>query len=133
MADGWTIRKTNVILETLRFELDGYDTRNEFYVLSLGLYDAIVGMKWLESNNAYVGGRDKQVIIHDDSNKVRILKGVKRSIKLNMISILQVKKSARRKCKLYCALIKWEGPTKEPNSKENFIIQEFKDVFLEKL
>ena len=64
MVDGRTIRKTKTILENLQFELDSYNTMDEFHVLILGRYDAIVGIKWLEANNSYVGERDKQVIIH---------------------------------------------------------------------
>ena len=76
-------------------------TKVSLYTTSLGSYDIIIGMYWLESHEAVLDCKEKRLIFIDDLGYKKILVGAKRGISLRFILALQLKKSFKKGCKLY--------------------------------
>jgi hypothetical protein len=66
-------------------------TRLKVYVTTLGAYDLIIGMDWLEAHRALVDCFAKRVLCVDDEGRIVEIQGVQRRVSLRFISSMKVK------------------------------------------
>ena len=106
--------------------------RANLYVTILGFCDVMIGMDWLESHEAILNCKTKQLSLVDDEGQRRVIVGRNKGVSLRFISSLKLWKSMHKGCKLYTifALNKKgvvEGLEHLP------MVREFTDVFHEEL
>jgi hypothetical protein len=106
-------------------------TRLKVYVTSLGTYDLIIGMDWLEAHRAMVDCFTKRVLCIDDEGRSVEIHGIQRKVSLCFISTMKVKHCMRQGCQLYVVEAVNEG--KGPSIDQYPILSEFKDVFPKEL
>jgi hypothetical protein len=97
------------------------------YVTTLGMYDLIIGMDWLEAHQALVDCFAKRVLCVDDEGRSVEIHRVQRNVSLRFISTMKVKRCMRQGCRLYVVEAVNEG--KGPSLDQYPIFSEFKDVF----
>jgi hypothetical protein len=107
--------------------IGGCDTKMNLYSTTLGTYDLIVGMDWLESHQAILDCYNKTVLIKNDQGETKVIKGIRRDVTLRLISAKKVNKCMRKGCKIYAVEM---VPTNEKSSdKLHPLLSEFADVF----
>jgi hypothetical protein len=72
-------------------DLGVFTTRLKVYVTTLGVYDLIIGMDWLEAHQALVDCFAKRVFCVDDEGRPVEIQGVQRKVSLLFISTMKVK------------------------------------------
>ena len=105
-------------------------TKVSLYTTTLGSYDIIVCMDWLEDHEAMLDCKDKKLIVINDLRYKRILVGTKRVISLRFISALKLKKSLKRGCELY-AIIAMNNKDDTMDVSQHAILSKFCDVLPE--
>jgi hypothetical protein len=102
------------------------------YVTTLGSYDIVIGMDWLESHDAILNCKMKRLSLIDDLGQSRVIVGRNQGVSLRFISSLQLQKNMHKGCKLYAILaLNEKGDTERL---EDFpVVSEFVDVFPEEL
>jgi hypothetical protein len=112
--------------------LGEFVTRVSLYVTILGSYDVVIGMDWLESHEAILNRKTKRLSLVDDEGQRRVIVGWNQGVFLRFVSSLQLRKSMRKRCKLYAILVLNEKGVAE--GLEPFpVVKEFADVFPEEL
>jgi hypothetical protein len=102
------------------------------FVTTLGSYDIVIGMDWLNSNDAILNCKMKILILIDDLGHNRVIIGRNRGVSLRFITSLQLKKNMRKGCKVYAILSLNEKGDAE--ILEYFpVVLDFADIFLEEL
>jgi hypothetical protein len=112
-------------------ELGVCTTRLKLYVTSLGTYDRIIGMDWLEAQRAMVDCFVKRVLCVDDEGRSVEIHGIRRKASLRFISTMKVKRCMRQGCRLYVVEEVNEG--KGPSMDQYPILSKSKDVFPKEL
>eukprot|EP00253_Pinus_taeda_P009074 PITA_09074 len=107
--------------------IGGCDTKMNLYSTTLGTYDLIVGMDWLESHKAILDCYNKTILIRNDQGETKVIKGIRRDVTLRLISAKKVNKCMRKGCKIYAVEM---VPTNEKSSdKLHPLLSKFADVF----
>jgi hypothetical protein len=101
------------------------------YVTSLGAYNIIIGMDWLEAHRALVDCFAKRVLCVDDEGRPVEIQDVRRRVSLCFISTMKVKRCLRQGCRLY--VVEAVNERKGPSLDQYSVLLEFKDVFLNEL
>jgi hypothetical protein len=101
------------------------------FVTRANLY-IMIGMDWLESHEVILNYNMKQLSLVDDEGHRRMLVGRNQGVSLRFISSLQLRKSMRKRCKLYAILALNEKGVAE-GLEHLPVVREFVDVFLEEL
>ncbi len=106
-------------------------TTVKVYVTTLGAYDLIIGMDWLQAHRAFLDCYAKRIYCLDDEGQSIQIQGFKRNVSLRFISAMKVKPFLRQGCQLYVveAVSGKEGLTLNQYP----ILSEFKDVFPKEL
>jgi hypothetical protein len=131
MAPG-TKQKVGGKVTGCSLNLGEFFTRANLYVTILGYYDVMIGMDWLESHEAILNCKTKQLILVDDEVQRRVIVGQNQGVSLRFISSLQLRKSTRKGCKIYVILALNDKGVAE--SLENLlVVRDFADVFPEEL
>ena len=102
-------------------------TRLKVYVTSLGMYDLIIGMDWLEAHRAMVDCFTKRVLCVDDEGRAVDIHGIRRKVSLRFISTMKVKHCMRQSCQLYVVEAVNEG--KIISMDQYPVLTEVNDVF----
>jgi hypothetical protein len=102
------------------------------YVTILGSYDVVIGMDWLESHEAILNCKTKQLSLVDDKGQRRVIVGWNQGVSLRFVSSLQLQKSMCKGCKLYVILALNEKGVAE-GLEHLPVVKEFADVFPEEL
>jgi hypothetical protein len=84
--------------------LGDFVTRANLYVTTLGSYDVVISMDWLELNHAILICKMKQLRLVDDEGQRRVIVGRNQGLSLRFISSLQLRKRMNKGCKLYVIL-----------------------------
>jgi hypothetical protein len=106
--------------------------RFNLYITILGSYDVVISMDWLESHEAILNYKMKQLSLVDDEGKRRVIVGWNQGVSLRFISSLQLRKSMHKGCKLYAILALNEKGVAE-GLEHLLVVKEFVDVFPEEL
>jgi hypothetical protein len=70
------------------FNLGEFFTRENLYVTILGSYDVVIDMDWLESHEAMLNCKMKELSLFDDEGQRLILVGWNHGVSLRFISSL---------------------------------------------
>jgi hypothetical protein len=100
--------------------------------MTLGAYDIVIGMDWLESHEAILNYKMKRLSLVDDEGQRCMIAGWNQGVSLRFISSLQLQKSMRKGCKIYAILALNEKGVEE-GLEHLPVVREFVDVFLEGL
>jgi hypothetical protein len=73
-------------------------TRLKVYITTLGAYDLIIGMDWLEAHRALVDCFAKRVLCVDDEGRLVEIHGVRRKVSLCFISTMKANQCLRQGC-----------------------------------
>jgi hypothetical protein len=89
------------------------NTRLKVYVTTLGVYDLIIGMDWLEAHQDLVDCFTQRVLCIDDEGRPVEIQGVRRWVSLHFISTMKVNRCLRKGCRLYVveAVSERKGPS----------------------
>jgi hypothetical protein len=74
------------------------------FVTTLGSYDIVIGMDWLESHDVILNCKMKRLSLIDDLGQSRVIVGRNQGVSLRFISSLQLQKNMCKGCKLYAIL-----------------------------
>lgn len=77
-----------------KIQMKPFTTSVNLRVIPLGSYDIVLGMDWLEKNQAILDCKDKKISCLDDVGSARVIVGIKRSISLRTISAKQLERCA---------------------------------------
>ena len=98
------------------------------FVTTLGSYDIVIGMDWLESHDAILNYKTKQFSLTIDEGQRRVIVGRNQGVSLRFISSLQLQKSMHKGCKLYEILARNDKGVTE-GLEDLMVVREFEDVF----
>jgi hypothetical protein len=104
----------------------------KLFVTTLGSYDIVIGMDWLESHDTILNYKMKRLILIDDLGQNRVIVGRNQGVSLRFVTSLQLNKNMHKGYKVYDILsINKNGGTK---ILEDFsVVSKFAKVFLEEL
>jgi hypothetical protein len=106
-------------------------TRLKVYITSLGAYDLIIRMYWLETHRSLVDCFTKRVLYVDDKGRPVDIQGVWRKESLRFISTMKVKQFLRQGCRLY--VVEVVNERKGPSLDQYLVLSDFKVVFMNEL
>jgi hypothetical protein len=107
-------------------------TSANLYVTILGSYDIVIGMDWLESHEAILNYKTKQLSLVNDEGHRRVIVGRNQGVSLRFFSSLHLRKSMRKGCNLY-ALLEFNENGVAEGLEHLPVVREFEDIFLEEL
>jgi hypothetical protein len=112
--------------------LQEFVTRVNLYVTTLGSYDVVIGMDWLESHEAILNCKMKRLSLVDDEGQRHVIVGRNQGVSLRFVSSLRLQKSMCKGCELYAILALNEKGVVE-GLEHLPVVKEFADVFPEEL
>jgi len=87
-----TKRKVVDFISNFEFNLDGQNIKTNLNILSLGSYDMIIGMDWLEKHKAVLDCYKKTLNYKDDCDTTRTTQGIPKPVSVRQVSAMQLKK-----------------------------------------
>jgi hypothetical protein len=78
-------------------------TKEELNIITLGSYDILIRMDWLDAHHVVLYFHNKNFTCLDEEGKKRTLKGIPRPISIRDVSSLQLKRCSRKWCQLYAS------------------------------
>lgn len=97
------------------------------YSRTLGTYDLIVGMDWLESHQAILDCYKKKILLQNDQGETLVIKGIRRNVTLRLISPNKVNKCMRKGCYIY--VVEMVHADDKSLDKLHPLLSEFVDIF----
>jgi hypothetical protein len=107
-------------------------TRENLYVTILGSYGVVIGMDLLESHEAILKCKTKQLSLVDDEGQRQVIVGINHGVSLRFIYSLHLRKSMCKGCKLY-EILALNKKVVVKGLENLLVVREFADVFPEKL
>eukprot|EP00253_Pinus_taeda_P024492 PITA_24492 len=130
MASG-ELQSVDLSVDQCGIDLGVCLTKLKVYVTSLGTYDLIIGMDWLEAHRAWVDCYGKRILGINDEGEAIQIQGIKREVSLRYISVMQMKRCLRKGCQAY--VIQEVSQEKGPSLGQYPVLAEFPDVFPKEL
>jgi hypothetical protein len=112
--------------------LGDFVTRANLYVTTLGSYDIMIGMDWLESHDAILDCKIERLSLVDEEGHRHMIVGRNQGVSLRFISSLQPQKSMHKGCKIYVILALNKKGVAE-GLEHLSVVREFADVFPKEL
>ena len=81
-----------------KINFSGMSTTVNLNILSLGSYDILIGMEWLESHREIINCLHKSLDCMDEEGNRHTVKGIYRPITTQQIFVVQLKKCLRKGC-----------------------------------
>jgi hypothetical protein len=81
-------RRLEEEITSYHINLGYFVTKSELYVTILGSYDIVIDMDWIESHDAILNCKMKQLILNDDEGHRRVIVGRNQGVSLRFISSL---------------------------------------------
>ena len=129
-----TKRKVTSFISSCEVHMQDLITKVDLNVLPLGSYDVLIGMDWLEKHKVVLNCFEKTFDCIDENGESKMVRGIPKKILTRKISALQLKKCARKGCRVFAVHIT-ETNVKEtkPNLEDLPFLNDFKDVFPEEI
>ena len=107
-------------------------------VISLGTYDIILDMDWLNQHQAIIDCSSKVIQCIDDLGSRKFISGIKRPISIRTISAKQLKRFLRKGCKLFAIAVNdfSESDSESIDARsciDHPLIKEFSYIFVTKI
>ena len=109
--------------------INGLVTCVDMNVLSLGSYDVLIGINWLEDHKVKFDCYNKTFECLDEEGNSRIVKGIPKVISVRQVSAMQLKKFYRKGHILHATHVLEATENETPRLEEFHVLQEFRDVF----
>ena len=100
-----TKRKVSELVQKFPLVMNGLITCVDLNVLSLGSYDVLIGMDWLEAHRVNLDCYNKTFECMGEEGNPVVVKGIPKVISVRQVSAMQLKKFCRKGCQLYAAHI----------------------------
>jgi hypothetical protein len=124
-------RKVNEMVNSCLMDMDGLNTREDLNIFSLGSYDCLIGMDWLEQHHAILDCHNMTFTCLDKEENLMKVQGIPRVVTIREISILQLKKCYRKGCQIFASHMEETPKDKVPNLEDYAVLKEFEYVFKE--
>jgi len=126
--------KVTSFVNGCEISMNNFRTQVDLNILPLGSYDLLIGMDWLENHKVILDYFDKTFSCLDNEGSRVNINGIPRKVSVREISALQVKKLARKGCKVFVVHVLDSVNENDRAGIENFpILKEFEDVFPEEI
>jgi hypothetical protein len=90
--------KVNEMLKSCLVGMNGLSTRAHLNILSIGSYDCLIGMDWLDQHLVVLDCHEKTFTFLDEEGNLRTIQGIPREVTVIDISTLQLKKCYKKGC-----------------------------------
>jgi hypothetical protein len=102
-------------------------------MLSLGSYDCLIGIDWLDQHHAILYCHNKAFTFLDEEGNLKRVQGILGEVTIKEISALQLKKCYRKGCQIFAAHMEETPKDKLLNLEDYEVLKEFEYVFKEVL
>ena len=85
--------------------MNQFETSVKLNVLSLGSYDMLIGMEWLEKHKVVLNCFDKTFTCVNNEGETVTITGIPRKTTIRQISALQLKRAVRKGCKSFAVTV----------------------------
>jgi hypothetical protein len=126
-----TKRKVTELVKSYSVDMKGMSTKDELNILSLGSYDCLIGMDWLDQHHALLDCQNKRFTCLDEEGNQVTVQGIPRAVAVREISAMQMKKCYRKGCQLFAAQVEEVFQDVISNLEDHRVLKEFEDVFQE--
>jgi hypothetical protein len=82
-------RKINEMVKACPMDMNGLSTTEDLNILSLGSYDCLIGMEWLDQHHAILDCYNKEFTCWDEEGSLRTVQGILMAVTVREISALQ--------------------------------------------
>ena len=96
-----TKRKVVNCVESREMFMSQFRTQVKLNVLTLGSYDVLIGMDWVEIHQVVLNCFQKTFTCLNYKGERITVKGIPRKVSVRKISVLQMKKVVRKGCKVF--------------------------------
>jgi hypothetical protein len=124
-----TKRKVIELVKSFHVDMKGLSTKVELNILSLGSYDYLIGMDWLDQHHALLDYHNKEFTCLDEEGNRKIVQGIPRVVVVREISAMQLKKCYMKGCQLFAAHVEEASRDEVSNIGDHAVLIEFEDVF----
>jgi hypothetical protein len=73
-------------------DMNGLSTKDESNILTLGSYDCLVGMDWLDQHHAILDCHNMEFTCLDEEGNRKTVQGISKVVAIREISAMQLKK-----------------------------------------
>jgi hypothetical protein len=122
-------RKFNEMVKPCLMDMNRLNNREDLNILSLGSYDCLIGMDWLDKHHAILDCHTKTFTCLDEEGSLRRVQGILRVVSIREISALQLKRCYKKGCQIFAVHMEETPKDKVPNLEEHAVLEEFEDVF----
>jgi hypothetical protein len=126
-----TKRKVMELVKSCPVDMNGLSTKDDLNILSLGSYDCLIGMDWLDQHHAILDCQNKAFTYLYEEGNQRVIQRIPRVVTVREISAMQLKKCYRKGCQLFAAHVGEMPKDKVSSIEDHEVLKEFKDVFHE--
>ena len=124
----------DIVSPDCKIHLKSFTTSANLRVIPLGSYDIVLGMDWLEQNQAILDCKNKTITCLDDVGSARVIARIKRPISLRTIFAKQLARCVRKGYSLFAILVNdLEDSVVRGSSLNHLVLQRFSDVFVEEI
>jgi hypothetical protein len=124
-------RKVFELVKSCPVGMNGLCTKADLNILSLGSYDFLIGMDWLDQHHAILDYRNKAFTFLDEEGNQRAVQGIPREVTIRKKFAMQLKKHYRKGCQIFAAHMEEAYKDKVPNLEDHAVLEYFEDVFKE--
>jgi hypothetical protein len=111
--------------------MGGLSIKADLNILSLGSYDCLIGMDWLDQHHALLDFHNKRFTCLDEEGNRKIVQGIPRVVAVREISAMQLKKCYKKGCQLFTAHVEEASTYEVAKIGDHDVLIEFKDIFQE--
>lgn len=95
------LQSIDLSVDQCKIDLGVCSTKLKVYVTTLGTYDFVISIDWLEAHQAWVDCYGKRIICINDEGEAIQIQGIKRKVSLRYISAMKIKRCLRKGCQVY--------------------------------
>jgi hypothetical protein len=110
-------------------EMNGLRTKANLNIITLGSYDCLIGMDWLDENHVVLDCYNKAFTCLDEEENLRSVQGITIVVTIREVSALQLNKSYRNGCQIFTAHMEEAPKDKVPSIEDCIVLKEYEDVF----
>jgi hypothetical protein len=89
-------RRINEIVKDCPMDMTRPSTKTDLNIKTLGSYDCLIGMDWLDKHHVVLDCYNKEFTFMDEEGNLRTIQGIPRAITIKEIPSLQLNKSFKK-------------------------------------
>jgi hypothetical protein len=91
-----------VLVKDCPIDMNGFNTKVYMNIIPLSSYDCLFDMDWLEKHHVVLECYNMTITCLDEEEKQGKVQGIPRVIVVREISAMQLKKSFKKACQVFC-------------------------------